>query len=262
MHEAFGELEAGIAAAQDSDRAKTDFLATMSHELFTPMNGIIGMNEILEETELDEEQRELTTIIRESGRDLQGIIGNVLLFSQLDADRVTLDEAPFNISATLRDAIKPYAASAKSKGLTFKAKMAPGVPAILVGDKIRTAQIIAALLDNAVKFTDKGAVELFVQSREAEEGHISLSMTVTDTGIGISPGHINRIFERFTQEDGSIKRRHGGTGLGLTIARGLADIMGGKITVQSEANVGSSFTAVLTYNLPEAVSESWKQAAE
>ena len=262
MHEAFGELEAGIAAAQDSDRAKTDFLATMSHELFTPMNGIIGMNEILEETNLDEEQRELTTVIRESGRDLQGIIGNVLLFSQLDTGRVALDDAPFNVSATLRDAIKPYADSAKSKGLVFNAKMAPGVPAVLVGDKVRTAQIVKALLDNAVKFTDKGAIDLFVQSRDEADGSVTLSMTITDTGSGIAPGHIHRIFERFTQEDGSIKRRHGGTGLGLTIARGLAELMGGQLTVQSESNVGSSFTATLTYNSAEAVSESWKQAAE
>ena len=260
MHDAFGELEAGILAAQASDRAKTDFLATMSHELCTPMNGIIGMNEVLEETALDEDQRELTAVIRDSGRDLQTIIGNVLLFSQLEAGRVSLDSTPFNLSRVLRDAIQPFAASAKAKRLVFKARMTPSVPAILIGDKVRTAQIICALLDNAVKFTDQGAVELLIQGAEDEYGLVSLTVTITDTGIGIAPEHKDRIFERFTQQDGSIKRRHGGTGLGLTIAQGLTEVMGGRLTVQSEPDAGSSFTLNLTFETADA--ESWKQAAE
>ena len=260
MHEAFGELEAGILAAQASDRAKTDFLATMSHELCTPMNGIIGMNDVLEETALDEDQRELTAVIRDSGRDLQTIIGNVLLFSQLEAGRVSLDNSPFNLSRVLRDEIKPFAASAKAKGLIFKARMTPSVPIMLIGDKVRTAQIICALLDNAIKFTDQGAIDLLIQGAEEAQGLASLSVTVTDTGIGIAPEHKTRIFERFTQQDGSIKRRHGGTGLGLTIARGLTEMMGGQLTVQSEPNVGSSFTLNITFEMAE--DESWKEAAE
>ena len=263
MHEAFGELEAGIIAAQASDRAKTDFLSTMSHELCTPMNGIIGMNEALEETNLDEDQREITSVIRDSGRDLQTIIGNVLLFSQLEADRVSLDSAPFNLSRVLREAIKPFAASAKAKGLVFKARLSPSVPAILIGDKVRIAQIISTLLDNAIKFTDQGAVELRVEGSEEAEGLAALNITITDTGIGIAPDHSERIFERFTQQDGSIKRRHGGTGLGLTIARGLTEIMGGQLTVQSEPDMGSSFTLNLTFETVDSVqAENWKQAAE
>ena len=260
MHEAFGELEAGILAAQASDRAKTDFLATMSHELCTPMNGIIGMNDVLEETALDEDQRGLTAVIRDSGRYLQTIIGNVLLFSQLEAGRVSLDNSPFNLSRVLRDEIKPFAASAKAKGLIFKARMTPSVPIMLIGDKVRTAQIICALLDNAIKFTDQGAIDLLIQGAEEAQGLASLSVTVTDTGIGIAPEHKTRIFERFTQQDGSIKRRHGGTGLGLTIARGLTEMMGGQLTVQSEPNVGSSFTLNITFEMAE--DESWKEAAE
>ena len=260
MHDAFGELEAGIIAAQASDRAKTDFLATMSHELCTPMNGIIGMNDVLEETALDEDQRELTAVIRDSGRDLQTIIGNVLLFSQLEAGRVSLDNSPFNLSRVLRDEIKPFAESAKAKGLIFKARMTPSVPIMLIGDKVRTAQIICALLDNAIKFTDQGAIDLLIQGAEEAQGLASLSVTVTDTGIGIAPEHKTRIFERFTQQDGSIKRRHGGTGLGLTIARGLTEMMGGQLTVQSEPNVGSSFTLNITFEMAE--DESWKEAAE
>ena len=263
MHEAFGELEAGITAAQASDRAKTDFLATMSHELCTPMNGIIGVNDVLEETELDEDQRELTAIIRNSGRDLQMIIGNVLLFSQLEAGSISLDSSPFNVSVMLRDTIKPFAEAAKAKGLVFKARMTPDIPAVLIGDKVRIAQSICAVLDNAIKFTDKGAIELRVEGVEKKEGGKTLNITITDTGIGIDPGNKDRIFERFTQEDGTIKRRHGGTGLGLTIARGLIEIMGGHLSVESEAGVGSSFILNLTLETMVSLEEeSWKEAAE
>lgn len=188
------------------------------------------------------------------------IIGNVLLFSQLEAGRVSLDNSPFNLSRVLRDEIKPFAASAKAKGLIFKARMTPSVPIMLIGDKVRTAQIICALLDNAIKFTDQGAIDLLIQGAEEAQGLASLSVTVTDTGIGIAPEHKARIFERFTQQDGSIKRRHGGTGLGLTIARGLTEMMGGQLTVQSEPNVGSSFTLNITFEMAE--DESWKEAAE
>lgn len=266
MHDAFGELEAGIIAAQDSDRAKTDFLATMSHELFTPMNGIIGMNDILEETDLDEEQRELTTIIRDSGRDLQTIIGNVLLFSQLEAGRVSLDDASFNLRTTLEKAAQPFAALAAAKGLVFKTRFAPTVPDLVVGDRTRTAQIAAAILDNAIKFTDTGAVELSIHGGADERGDVLLLMTVTDTGIGIAAEDTSRIFERFTQQDGSIKRRHGGTGLGLTLAKGLAELMGGSVTVHSEPTIGSSFSVRLKYSVIDADAEyngeSWKIAAE
>jgi len=263
MHEAFGELEVGITIAQASDRAKTDFLATMSHELCTPMNGIIGMNDALEETELNEDQREITSVIRDSGRDLQTIIGNVLLFSQLEAGRVSLDSSPFNLSRALRDTIKPFAATAKAKGLAFKARMAPTVPPVLIGDKVRTAQIICALLDNAIKFTDEGVVELLIKGTETSQGLASLTVIISDTGIGIEPGHEDRIFERFTQQDGSIKRRHGGTGLGLTIARGLTEMMGGTLTVESEPNRGSSFTLNLNFEMADPVqAQGWKEAAE
>ncbi len=262
MHEAFGDLEAGIIEAQNSDRAKTDFLATMSHELCTPMNGIIGMNDILEETDLNEDQRELTTIIRDSGRDLQTIIGNVLLFSQLEAGRVILDDSPFDLRTTLTAAMKPYAALAATKGIVCTTRFAPTVPAMLIGDKVRTAQIINALLDNAVKFTDAGAIELSVHGGADAQGRAALLLVVTDTGIGIAPEDSIRIFDRFTQQDGSIKRRHGGTGLGLTLARGLAEHMGGELNVRSDLGTGSSFTVRLQYDVAGAEQNAWKVAAE
>ncbi len=260
MHDAFGELEAGLKAAQSSDRAKTNFLATMSHELCTPMNGIIGMNEILEETDLDADQRELTAIIKESGRDLQTIIGNVLLFSQLDAGRISLDDAAFDLRDTVKKASKLHADRAEKKGLAFNVRIAPSVPGRLLGDSTRTTQIIDALLDNAVKFTDKGAVELSILGGADAQGQAALLMAVTDTGTGIEPEDRARIFDRFTQKDGSIKRRHGGTGLGLTVARGLADLMGGSLSVKSEPGVGSQFTARLLY-ATEAQGEPFMQMA-
>lgn len=262
MHEAFGSLEAGIKEAQNSDRAKTNFLATMSHELCTPMNGIIGMNDILEETDLDEDQRELTQIIRQSGQDLQTIIGNVLLFSQLDADRVSLDDSVFVLRKMVDRASKLYAVKAREKGLVFNVRIAMSVPPHLVGDKTRTAQIIGALLDNAVKFTDRGAIELTLHGKADAQGDVALLLLVTDTGTGIESEDQERIFDRFTQKDGSIKRRHGGTGLGLTVARGLAELMGGGLKVESEYGVGSSFSARLTYKTPQAMTQSLQEAAE
>ena len=262
MHEAFGELEAGIVAAQNSDRAKTDFLATMSHELCTPMNGIIGMNDILQETDLDEDQKELTDIIRQSGRDLQTIIGNVLLFSQLDAGRVSLDDTPFNIRYAINAAALRYGAAMAQKNLKFEQHIADTVPKEINGDKVRTMQIIEALIDNAVKFTDSGSIQISVHGGADAQGQVALLLSVKDTGIGIAEADQERIFERFTQEDGSIKRRHGGTGLGLTVARGLANLMGGALKVKSEPGKGSTFTALLAFETAVPQAQAFQAAAE
>jgi len=262
MDDAFSELEASLIAAKASDEAKTNFLATMSHELCTPMNGIIGMNDMLEETDLDADQRELTAIIRESGQGLQTIIGNVLLFSQLDAGRVSLDDAAFDIRRAVHKTAQSYGRRAAEKGLAFTIRIAPSVPAQVFGDKTRTSQIIDALLDNALKFTDKGAIDLSINGGADAQGQAVLMISVTDTGVGIAEEDQLRIFDRFTQKDGSIKRRHGGTGLGLTVARGLTELMGGALTVTSKPDLGSSFTARLGYGLPEAVSQDVLMAAE
>ena len=262
MDDAFEELEAGIKTAKDSDEAKTNFLATMSHELCTPMNGIIGMNDMLEETDLDADQRELTAIIRESGQGLQTIIGNVLLFSQLDAGRVSLDDAAFDIRRAVHKTSETYQRRAAEKGLAFTVRIAPSVPAQVFGDKARTSQIIDALLDNALKFTDKGAIDLSINGGADAQGHAVLMISVTDTGVGIAEEDQLRIFDRFTQKDGSIKRRHGGTGLGLTVARGLTELMGGALTVTSKPDLGSSFTARLGYGLPEMAAQDVLMAAE
>ena len=262
MHDAFGELEAGIVAAQTSDRAKTDFLATMSHELCTPMNGIIGMNDILQETELDEDQKELTDIIRQSGQDLQTIIGNVLLFSQLDAGRVSLDDSAFNFRQMINTAAARYKTAVAQKALNFNLHIAETVPVEVIGDKARTVQIIEALLDNAVKFTDTGSIIISVHGGADATGQVAILLSVKDTGIGINEADQERIFERFTQKDGSIKRRHGGTGLGLTVARGLAELMGGALKVESAPDEGSTFTALLAYKAATPKTQAFPVAAE
>lgn len=262
MHDAFGDLEAGILEAQRSDRAKTDFLATMSHELFTPMNGIIGMNSVLQETALDSDQRELSNIIEDSGQNLKTIIGNVLLFSQLESDRVILDNSAYNLRLTLQNLLKPYVRRAVNKGLSFKASMYPNVPQIILGDKVRTEQLISALLDNAIKFTETGEVELSIDVTQDDKGYDRLMIKVSDTGIGLAKEDNHRIFDRFTQKDGSIKRKYGGTGLGLTLAKGLAELMGGDITVESKLNFGSTFTVTLPLQPSEFTQQIWAEAAE
>lgn len=262
MHEAFGELEAGIFSAQESDRAKTEFLATMSHELYTPMNGIIGINDILEETDLDEDQRELTDMIRASGRDLQTIIGNVLLFSQLDAGRVSIDAEEFDLRRCIASALRPYAPMAHSKGLQLSVDVCDSVPSHLIGDGPRTAQILGALLDNAIKFTSRGLISLSVRGAADAHGRAQIIMAVGDTGIGIANEDLTRIFERFTQVDGSIKRSHGGTGLGLTVARGLVGLMSGDIVAQSSAGEGSVFTARFDFAIAQSDAANVKLAAE
>ncbi|NNE58207.1 MAG: hypothetical protein HKN36_08885 [Hellea sp.] len=262
MHEAFEELEDGILKAQASDRAKTDFLSTMSHELCTPMNGIIGMNDALQDTHLDEDQKEMTEIIRDAGHDLETIIGNVILFSQLDGERVEIDKAKFDLRSTLKRAIKPYIGRAEAKGLIFSARLASSVPKLLIGDHVRTTQMINALLDNAFKFTDKGAVELSIKSAVDPLGRALITFRVTDTGIGIAKEDQSLIFERFTQKDGSINREYGGTGLGLTIVKGLVDLMGGEVIVKSEPGAGTSFVLRIPYDTVKTQSETWKEAAE
>ena len=262
MHDAFGDLEAGIEKAQDSDRAKTNFLATMSHELCTPMNGIIGMTDILEETNLSEDQSEITSVIRESGADLQKIITNVLLFSQLDAGRISLDDTPFNIRDTLSSSVSKFLPMTEKKGLTIQTFVADGIPTFIIGDKVRTLQIIDALIDNAVKFTDSGTIKVGIHGGADVQGNAALLLEVTDTGIGIAQADQARIFERFVQEDGSIKRRFGGTGLGLTVARGLAELMDGGLNVKSKPGVGSTFTARLAFKAPLPKEQSQQLAAE
>lgn len=243
MHVAFFDLEASVEKAQAGERAKTEFLATMSHELRTPMNGILGMSDVLLETELDAEQRELVDVINRSGEDLQSIIGNVLLFSQLESDKIVLSSEEFDPEKLLVDAMQYYAKRAQAKDIALITDISTYLPHRVRGDARRIKTALSALLENAVIFTKKGQVIVRVSLEPAADSEQQmLTFTVQDTGIGFTYTLYETIFERFTQLDSSISREHGGTGLGLTIARGLARLMGGDITVTSRVARGTIFT--------------------
>ncbi|UBM61871.1 response regulator [Candidatus Sulfidibacterium hydrothermale] len=235
------ELIKAKRAAESAAEAKAIFLANMSHELRTPMNGIIGMVDILKRTPLTDAQREYLSIIESSGENLLTIINDILDLSKIEAGHMELENIPFSLKEELTRVMNILQVIADKKKLPLVLKIADGVPPYVSGDPVRLKQIIINLVNNAIKFTDKGSVTVSVEKKGVEDGKVQLLFKVMDTGIGISPEGQKKLFQSFSQVDKSTTRKYGGTGLGLMISKNLTHMMGGEIGVESVEGVGSTF---------------------
>jgi len=241
------ELAKARDLALEAARIKADFMANMSHEIRTPLNGVIGMTDLLQTTQITAEQRDYVETIRKSSDILLTLINDILDFSKIESGRLELEEIDFSLKIMVEDAAAIFASEARQKGLELLCRMDPGLPPVVRGDPARLKQVLLNLIGNAVKFTDRGRVEVRVTPAEGNGRSRPVRFEIQDTGIGIAPKLQARLFEAFRQGDSSVTRRYGGTGLGLVISKRLVQRMGGEIRLRSEQGAGSTFSFTVPF---------------
>ena len=233
--------------------AKSQFLATMSHEIRTPLNGIVGLSEVLNTTKLNASQQEMVNLVRTSGETLERLVSDVLDSAKIEADKLELCLAPFDLRETIETAAHTFRTRAEEKAVAFNLEIHPEAEGRYLGDAVRIRQIISNLTSNAVKFTEKGQVDIQVDALEIDGESVELRIQVSDTGIGFDPKASQHLFNRFEQADNSISRRFGGTGLGLSICKSLCELMDGSISATSQLGSGSRFEVRIQVKYAEAL---------
>ncbi len=244
-----GKLEQARMAAENANEAKSDFLAKMSHEIRTPLNAVIGLTHLAQKTTLTPKQADYLKKISHAGQTLLGIINDILDLSKIEADRVEIDAIDFNLDDVLNNLSNMLALKAEQKGVELLLLVQSPVPSLLVGDPLRLGQILLNLAGNALKFTESGEVIIWVNLVERLENKVNIHFSIQDTGIGISKEQLDRLFQPFSQADGSITRKYGGTGLGLVISKRLIELMGGTLHVESKPGKGSTFSFTIPLTL-------------